>query len=66
MGANVDASFFCKGIFWEERCCSVFVRIRSCEYSVVGRSALSPGICLPVLTETGSQGKGRYVHKMNV
>lgn len=27
MGAKVDASFFCKGIFGEDRWCSVFVRI---------------------------------------
>lgn len=66
MGAKVDAYFSCKVIFWEERCRSVFVRIKSCEYSGVGRSAMSPGICLHVLTETGSQRKGSYVRKMNV
>lgn len=46
--------------------CSVFVRIKSCEYSGVGRSAMSSDVCLHVLTETGSQRKGRYVSKMNV
>lgn len=59
MGAKVDASSFCKGIMCGKECCSVFVRIKSCEYSGVGRSAMSPGIYVPVLNWNWQPEKGQ-------
>lgn len=69
MGAKVDASSFCKGILCGKECCAVFVRIKSCEYSGVGRliSAMSPDIYMPVLNGKWQPEKGQVcVRKMNV
>lgn len=67
MGAKVDASSFCKGVLRGKERCSVFVRIKSCEYSGVGRSAMSPDIYVPVLNGSWQPEKGQVcVRKMNV